>query len=98
MNVLRQIASEYDRHASRIATAEWSKRDGGALLPQYEAAVKYYREAGDAVRALIRPEDEESNESEWNLAAEEKAAAFKARVTAADKAATPQELLKKANQ
>lgn len=98
MNTLRAVAAQYDRHASRIAASEWAKRDGGPLLPEYEAAVKYYRAAGDAVRALIMPEDEQSSESSWNLEAEAEAAAFKRKVTAADKAATPQELLKKANQ
>jgi hypothetical protein len=67
MGSLQEIAIKYDKHAARILAREDTKSADGKLLPQYQDAVNYYRTAGDAVRALIRPEDSEESETQWNL-------------------------------
>lgn len=91
---LRSIAQQYHAAANYLAL-RGEKQEGG-LTDNQRRAIESYRDSATKVEALIRPEDEQS-ESTWNLEAEAEAAAFKTKVTAADKAATPQELLKKAN-
>jgi hypothetical protein len=95
MNGLREVATKYHRQANAIA----ARGDiAGQLTPDQQAGIKYYRDCAEKVEALIRPEDEQAEEATWHLEGEERqpAGPHKGKVTSADKAATPQELIKKA--
>ncbi len=91
---LRSIANQYHSAANKIAArAERQERN---LTPNQSKAIAYYRISAEKVEALILPEDSEV-ESVWHLEGEERqVTAHHSKVTAADKAATPQELLEKA--
>lgn len=92
---LRTIANEYHGAANKIAArAERRQRN---LTPNESKAIAYYRISAEKVEALIRPEDSEG-EAVWHLEGQaHQAVAHHSKVTAADKAATPQELIEKAN-
>lgn len=95
MSNLRSIANEY--HAAANAIAARAERKERNLTKNESKAIVYYRVSAEKVEALIRPEDSEPD-STWNLEGRETAAVGPStKVTAADKAATPQELIAKAN-
>lgn len=56
----------------------------------------FYRTNAEKVEALICPEDSEPEKVTWHLEGQEHEAVSHKKVSSADKAATPQELLKKA--
>ena len=91
---LRTIANEYHGAANKIAArAERQQRN---LTPNQSKVITYYRISAEKVEALIRPEDSEA-EAVWHLEGQERqAVAHHSKVTASDKAATPQELIAKA--
>jgi len=91
---LRTIANEYHGAANKIAArAERLQRN---LTPNETKAITHYRISAEKVEALIRPEDSET-ESVWHLEGQERpTVAHHSKVTSADKAATPQELIEKA--
>lgn len=91
---LRSIANQYHSAANKIAArAERQERN---LTPNQSKAIAYYRISAEKVEALILPEDSEV-ESVWHLEGQERlATVHHSKVTSADKAATPQELLEKA--
>lgn len=91
---LRSIANQYHSAANKIAArAERQERN---LTPNQSKAIAYYRISAEKVEALILPEDSEV-EAVWHLEGEERqVTTHHSKVTAADKAATPQELLEKA--
>ncbi|GEM_PF-5731712 len=91
---LQQIANQYHAHANKIARRRVDKN--GQLPARYMRAVEYYRDCAAKVSALILPEDVPV-EMTWQLEDEQAALAPASKVTTRDKAATPQELLKKAN-
>jgi hypothetical protein len=92
---LRSVANRY--HASANALAARGDKQG-KLTPSQQKGVAYYRDCAGKVEALIRPEDGSEAGNLWMLEGGEpvhlgKVTDFK--VTSADKAATPQELLEK---
>ena len=91
---LRSIANEYHRVANKIAArAERQERN---LTPNQSKAITHYRISAEKVEALIRPEDSEV-EAVWHLEGQERHfVASHKKVSSADKAATPQELIEKA--
>jgi hypothetical protein len=97
MPSLLTVAAEYDKHANRLVNADWTKGKDGKLKPTYQHAVEYYREMGDKVRALIRPEDTEETETQWQLEAVRTAPVEAPKVSAKDKVANPKELIEKVN-
>jgi len=94
MSTLRAIATQYHTQANAIA----AKGDiAGKLTPNQQAGIAYYRDCAAKVEALIRPEDEQAADATWNLEGDTRPQAQNAHaVTTRDKAATPQELIKKA--
>lgn len=92
---LRSVANEY--HSAANAIAARADRAEQPLTVNQQKGIAYYRASAAKVEALIRPEDSEA-ETVWSL---ESAAVTSTgptkKVTSADKAATPQELLEKAN-
>lgn len=90
----RAIANEYHAHANAIAARAERKERG--LTVNEQKGIAYYRTSAERVEALIRPEDSET-EAVWNLQGTDRHVAARSGVTSADKAATPQELLEKAN-
>jgi len=94
MSTLRQTATQYHTQANAIA----ARGDiAGKLTPNQQAGITYYRDCAAKVEALIRPEDEQPEEAVWHLEGDTRPqVAHTAKVTSADKAATPQELIKKA--
>jgi hypothetical protein len=95
---LRQIANQYHAHANKVARRRADK--DGKLPARFQRAVTYYRDCAAKIEALILPEDEvkteETQGTQWQLEAEEGQSLLTSKVTAKDKVATPQELLKKA--
>jgi len=89
---LRSVANKYHAQANAIAARGDT---AGKLTYGQHLAIAYYRETAAKVEALIRPEDSEAG-AVWNLEGTDQPVVTHAKVTAADKAATPQELLKKA--
>lgn len=92
---IRSIANEYHSAANKIAArAERQERN---LTPNESKGIAYYRISAEKVEALIRPEDSEL-EATWHLEGEDHQPVTMSgkKVSSADKAATPQELLKKA--
>jgi|SRR5271157_3944714 len=95
MPSLRTVANEYHAHANAVAArAERQERN---LTANESKAIAHYRISAEKVEALIRPEDEtdtlwmlEGNKARWVGKITD------LKVTSADKAATPQELLRKA--
>jgi hypothetical protein len=94
MGNLREIATQYHKAANAIA----ARGDiAGKLTPNQQAGIAYYRASADKVEALIRPEDEQEAEATWNLEGDTRPqVAQSQKVSAKDKTATPQELIKKA--
>jgi hypothetical protein len=93
---LRTIANEYHGAANKIAArAERQERN---LTQNESKAIAYYRVSAEKVEALIRPEDSEDTESVWHLEGQERQVTHHSnkKVSSADKAATPQELIEKA--
>jgi hypothetical protein len=92
---LRSIANEY--HSAANAIAARAERKERNLTPNESKAIVYYRVNAEKVEALIRPEDSDTDEQVWHLEGQERhAVASHKKVSSADKSATPQELLKKA--
>ena len=107
MPSLRQLANQYDEKASHLAlryegklnrVVGYTRKDGKRVPVTLADVVQNYRTNADRVRALILPEDEVKTEgtTQWQLEAEEGQSLLTSKVTAKDKVATPQELLKKA--
>lgn len=95
MGTLRQTATQYHMAANAIA----ARGDiAGKLTPNQQKGITYYRDCAAKVEALILPEDEQPEEATWNLEGDTRQvqAPSSKKVTSADKAATPQELIKKA--
>lgn len=91
---LRDTANEYHKQANAVA----AKGDAaGGLTPGQRAAVEGYRAAAARVEALIGEEAGGATGATWRLEGNQSLPdiATKA-VTTRDKAATPQELIKKA--
>jgi hypothetical protein len=95
---LRSIANEYHTAANKIAAR--ADRAEKPLSENQHRAIDFYRESAAKIEALIRPEDSETDEAVWHLEGQERhtQAMSHKKVTSADKAATPQELIKKAEQ
>ncbi len=92
MPSLRFIANQYHHAANRIA----ARADRtGTLTGNQKAAIESYRDAAGNIEALIRPEDSLPRETEAPMA---EAAPAPTKKLKAHKAATPQELLEKANE
>jgi hypothetical protein len=92
---LRSIANEY--HAAANAIAARAERKERGLTVNEQKGIEYYRASAEKVEALILPEDADAG-STWTLEGRATVATGKGPgVTSADKAATPQELLEKAN-
>lgn len=96
MSGLRSVANQYHGAANKIAArAERQERN---LTPNESKAITYYRISAEKVEALILPEDSAEATSVWHLEGQERAVVHHShKVSAADKAATPQELIEKAN-
>jgi hypothetical protein len=94
MPSLRSIANQYHEAANRIA----ARADRvGELTNNQRLAIESFRDCAAKVEALIRPEDSERREEALEVQAETSAPTGPSKkVTARDKAATPQELLEKA--
>jgi hypothetical protein len=95
MSNLRSIANEYHSAANKIAArAERKERN---LTQNESKAITFYRISAAKVEALILPEDSEPEEAVWHLEGQERHfVASHKKVSSADKAATPQELIEKA--
>jgi hypothetical protein len=92
---LRSIANEYHHAANKIAAC--AERQERNLTANESKAIAYYRVSAEKVEALILPEDSVESEATWNLQGHERPATGPStKITSADKAATPQELIKKA--
>ncbi len=108
MPSLRLLANQYDEKASHLAlryegklnkVVGHTRKDGKRVPVTLADVVQNYRTNADRVRALILPEDEVKTEetgTQWQLEVEEGQSLLTSKVTAKDKVATPQELLKKA--
>lgn len=95
MSSLRSIANEYHTAANKIAAR--ADRAEKPLTENQHRAVDFYRESATKIEALILPEDSETDEAIWHLEGQERQPLpSHKKVTSADKAATPQELIKKA--
>lgn len=94
MPSLRDIANQYHQAANKIA----ARADlVGTLTNNQRKAIESFRDAASKVEALIRPEDSERAASALEVKAAEITRAQAPKVSTRDKAATPQELLEKAN-
>lgn len=94
MPSLRSIANQYHEAANKIA----ARADlVGELTNNQRLAIESFRDAASKVEALIRPEDSERAESVLEVKASDVARTQAPKVSTRDKAATPQELLEKAN-
>jgi hypothetical protein len=93
---LRSIANEYHTAANKIAAR--ADRAEEPLTENQHRVIDFYRESAAKIEALIRPEDSEEDEAIWHLEGQERqpVAMSHKKVTSADKAATPQELIEKA--
>lgn len=94
MSNLRTVANEY--HSAANAVAAKAERQERNLTHNESKAIVFYRMSAEKVEALIRPEDSEPEDAVWHLEGQEREVVSHSKVTSADKAATPQELLKKA--
>jgi len=94
MSGLRSVATQYHKAANSIA----ARGDiAGELTPNQQAGIAYYRDCAEKVEALIRPEDgEQEAAATWHLEGDTRPQVQTAKVSAKDKTATPQELIKKA--
>ncbi len=90
---LRQIANQYHTHANKIARRRADK--DGKLPVRHMRAVEYYRDCAAKIEALVHPEDEATEEMQWQLEQEQAAIDPTRKVTAKDKVASPKELLEK---
>ena len=94
MPSLRSIANQYHEAANKIA----ARADRvGELTNNQRKAIESFRNAAAKVEALIRSEDSEPTNAPLEVLAEAVAPVGPGRkVSTRDKAATPQELLEKA--
>jgi hypothetical protein len=92
---LRSIANQYHEAANKLA----ARADRvGQLTNNQRKAIESFRDAAAKVEALIRPEDSLTKETVLEVKADTtRAAGQSSKVSTRDKAATPQELLEKAN-
>ena len=95
MPSLRSIANQYHQAANKIA----ARADlVGTLTNNQRKAIESFRDAAVKVEALIRPEDSLTKETVLEVKADiNPNAGPTSKVSTRDKAATPQELLEKAN-
>jgi hypothetical protein len=95
MPSLRSIANQYHQAANKIA----ARADRvGELTGNQKKAIDSYRDCALKIEALIRPEDSLPKEAfEVNTTSLIENLAPQKKVSTRDKAATPQELLEKAN-
>jgi len=91
---LQQIVAKYHSQANKIARRRADKN--GQLPARYLRAVEYYRDCAAKVAALIRPEDETTEEVQWQLENEQIALASGPKFSGKDKVANPKELIEKA--
>jgi hypothetical protein len=94
MPTLRSIANQYHHAANRIA----ARADRvGELTSNQRKAIESFRDAASKIEALIRPEDSlPKPETQAHTTSLIENLAPETKVRARDKAATPQELLEKA--
>jgi hypothetical protein len=93
MPSLRSIANQYHEHANKLA----ARADRvGELTNNQRIAIESYRAAAAKIEALIRPEDSLPQEEE-TISIEGKTE-VQVKKSKAHKAATPQELLAKAEE
>lgn len=94
MPSLRSIANQYHEAANKIA----ARADRvGELTNNQRKAIESFRTCAARVEALIRPEDSLPKEAALEIQAQETAPVGPGKkVSTRDKAATPQELLEKA--
>ena len=93
MASLRSIANQYHHAANRIA----ARADRvGELTDNQRKGIESFRDAAAKIEALIRPEDSLSKVAEAHTSSLIENLAPQKKVKARDKAATPQELLEKA--
>ena len=95
MPSLRSIANQYHQAANKIA----ARADlVGELTNNQRKAIESFRDTAAKVEALVRPEDSQPKETALEIKADvTPAAGSSSKVSTRDKAATPQELLEKAN-
>jgi hypothetical protein len=94
MPSLRSIANQYHQAANKLA----ARADRvGELTNNQRKAIESFRDAAVKVEALIRPEDSLVKETVIEVKADKTPVAGAPKVSTRDKAATPQELLEKAN-
>lgn len=94
MPSLRSIANQYHQAANKLA----ARADRvGELTNNQRKAIDSFRDAASKVESLIRPEDAERAASVLEVKTSDVKPVQGPKVSARDKAATPQELLEKAN-
>jgi len=94
MPSLRSIANQYHQAANKLA----ARADRiGELTNNQRKAIESFRDAAVKVEALIRPEDSLVAETVIEVKADKTSVGTSSKVSTRDKAATPQELLEKAN-
>jgi hypothetical protein len=94
MPSLRSIANQYHQAANKIA----ARADrSGELTNNQRIAIESFRDAAVKVEALIRPEDSERAETVIEVKSSDVKPVQGPKVSTRDKAASPQELLEKAN-
>ena len=95
MPSLRSIANQYHQAANKLA----ARADRvGELTNNQRRAIESFRDCAAKVEALIRPEDSLAKETVIEVKADTTSTAGPSgKVSTRDKAATPQELLEKAN-
>ena len=93
---LQQIVAKYHSQANKIARRRTDKN--GNLPARYMRAVEYYRDCAAKVAALIRPEDETPEDTQWQLESHAVGmATLSPKFSGKDKVANPKELIEKAN-
>jgi hypothetical protein len=95
MRYFTELANTYNRHADRIVARHTKD---GVFDANFQPFVDFNRDAAAAVSSLNEGLEGTNEGMEWNLESDRVGGAFKkGKVSSADKAATPQELLAKAN-
>jgi hypothetical protein len=93
---LTELVQRYNARADRIVKRHTD--DKGAFDSDYQPHVDHYRDAAGRVALLNEGlEEAPSVTAVWHLDPEAAALPPESKVTTRDKAATPQELIKKAN-
>ena len=93
MPSFRSIANQYHAAANKLAARA---DQTGTLTNNQRLAIESFRDAAAKIEALISPEDEQPKEMIYVETPDKQALASPTKVSTRDKAATPQELLEKA--